>query len=77
MTLEDLWAETLPQNTPGTDRERPNWTRRASLSLDRLLQHEGVRAALQEVNRRRRGESNNERIERASVSDGLGSRTAV
>lgn len=77
VTLEDLWAETLPQNTPGTDRERPNWTRRASLSLDRLLQHEGVRAALQEVNRRRRGESNDERIERASVSDGLGSRTAV
>lgn len=77
VTLEDLWAENLPQNTPGTDRERPNWTRRASVSLDRLLQHEGVREALQQVNRRRRGSTENERLEASRVSDGLGSGAAI
>ena len=76
VTLEDLWAENLPQNTPGTDRERPNWTRRASLSLDRLLQHQGVRDALRQVNRRR-GSTEHERLEASRVSDGLGSGAAI
>ena len=77
VTLEDLWAEALPQNTPGTDRERPNWTRRASVSLDRLLQHETVGDALDQVNRRRRGGTKHARLDESSVSDGLGSRAAV
>ena len=77
VTLEDLWAESLPQNTPGTDRERPNWTRRSSVSLDGLLQHEGVRDALQQVDCRRRGGTEHERIEEPRVSDGLGSSTAI
>lgn len=77
VTLEDLWAEALPQNTPGTDRERPNWKRRASVSLDGLLQREDVRDALEQVNRRRRGSTEHERIEASRVSDGLGSRAAI
>jgi 4-alpha-glucanotransferase len=36
VTLEDLWGETAPQNTPGTNRERPNWRRKARLSLEEM-----------------------------------------
>ncbi len=36
VNLEDLWLETLPQNTPGTLDERPNWVRRARLSLEEI-----------------------------------------
>ncbi|MEM9463176.1 MAG: 1,4-alpha-glucan branching protein GlgB [Myxococcota bacterium] len=35
-SLEDLWGETQPQNVPGTYLERPNWRRRAALSLEQL-----------------------------------------
>ena len=30
LALEDFFGERLPQNVPGTHRERPNWTRRAA-----------------------------------------------
>ena len=33
VNLEDLWLEPLPQNVPGTWRERPNWQRKARFSL--------------------------------------------
>ncbi|MGY6501872.1 MAG: 4-alpha-glucanotransferase [Acidimicrobiales bacterium] len=33
-TLEDLWLEQRPQNVPGTHRERPNWRRRLTRTLD-------------------------------------------
>ncbi len=36
VTLEDLWGEIAPQNTPGTGRERPNWRRKAGLSLEQM-----------------------------------------
>jgi 4-alpha-glucanotransferase len=36
INLEDLWLEAVPQNVPGTWRERPNWQRRARYSLDEL-----------------------------------------
>lgn len=36
INLEDLWLEARPQNVPGTDRERPNWRRRARLSLEEI-----------------------------------------
>jgi 4-alpha-glucanotransferase len=32
VNLEDLWLETLPQNVPGTRRERPHWQRPARLA---------------------------------------------
>ena len=54
VTLEDLWGERSPQNTPGTDRERPNWTRRAERSLERLCDDADVRDALLRVGRYRR-----------------------
>jgi 4-alpha-glucanotransferase len=36
INLEDLWLEPLPQNVPGTWEERPNWRRKARLSLEEL-----------------------------------------
>jgi 4-alpha-glucanotransferase len=37
-TLEDLWGETLPQNVPGTWKERNNWRRKAAHSLEAIRQ---------------------------------------
>ncbi len=54
VTLEDLWGETDPQNTPGTDQERPNWTRRARLSLEQIQADRGVVSALTGIERARR-----------------------
>ena len=54
VTLEDLWGETEPQNTPGTDRERPNWTRRMRLSLEQIQSDPGLASALQGITRARR-----------------------
>jgi 4-alpha-glucanotransferase len=42
VNLEDLWAEPLPQNTPGTTTERDNWKRRARLALEDLMADEQV-----------------------------------
>src|SRR5262249_5898792 len=36
INLEDLWLEEKPQNVPGTWTERPNWRRKASLSLEQF-----------------------------------------
>ena len=36
VNLEDLWLEPLPQNVPGTWEERPNWRRKARLSLQEI-----------------------------------------
>jgi 4-alpha-glucanotransferase len=47
LTLEDLWGETAPQNTPGTSCERPNWRRKARLSLEELKTSAAVLEALQ------------------------------
>jgi 4-alpha-glucanotransferase len=49
VNLEDLWGETLPQNIPGTWRERPNWRRRARLSLAEICESAGVLSMLQAV----------------------------
>ncbi|MDE0262638.1 MAG: 4-alpha-glucanotransferase [Bryobacterales bacterium] len=54
VTLEDLWGETDPQNTPGTDQERPNWTRRARLSLEQIRADRRVVSALTGIARARR-----------------------
>jgi 4-alpha-glucanotransferase len=35
-SVEDLWLEQRPQNTPGTWRERPNWRRPFTVGLDEL-----------------------------------------
>jgi 4-alpha-glucanotransferase len=38
VTLEDLWGERQPQNTPGTVEERPNWRRKAKYSFEDFRQ---------------------------------------
>ena len=53
VTLEDLWGEASPQNTPGTDTERPNWTRRSALSLDRVCLDPGVQEVARQMSRGR------------------------
>lgn len=40
--LEDLWLEQLPQNTPGTRHERPNWRRRAQVALEEFAERPDV-----------------------------------
>jgi 4-alpha-glucanotransferase len=37
LTLEDLWLETAPQNTPGTSTERANWVRKCRLTIEEIL----------------------------------------
>ena len=50
VNLEDLWGEPNPQNTPGTGPEqRPNWRRRAKLSLEQMQQDETVVGTLRAV----------------------------
>jgi 4-alpha-glucanotransferase len=36
VNLEDLWEEENPQNVPGTSTERPNWRRKAHLSIEEI-----------------------------------------
>ena len=55
INLEDLWAETEPQNTPGTVDERPNWRRRARYDLDTIKRMRTVSRLLEEINRLRKG----------------------
>ena len=53
VNLEDLWLEPRPQNVPGTDRERPNWQRKARHSLEALTALPEVSETLQRVARAR------------------------
>jgi 4-alpha-glucanotransferase len=57
INLEDLWLEPAPQNTPGTWQERPNWQRKARLSLDAIRQSDSILQLLQTISdiRRRLG----------------------
>ena len=49
INLEDLWLEPAPQNVPGTWDERPNWQRRASLSLEALRESDSVAKLLKRI----------------------------
>lgn len=55
VNLEDLWMERKPQNVPGTNRQRPNWRRRARRRLEEFRRMPEVLEALREVNRLRQG----------------------
>lgn len=62
LNAEDLWLETEAQNVPGTSSdERPNWCRKADLSLEQITADDHIRAVLQNVNtlRARAGETTN------------------
>jgi 4-alpha-glucanotransferase len=56
VSLEDLWYEVLPQNTPGTYEERPNWRRKLRYSLETLRAEPRFRELLTQVTDRRRSE---------------------
>jgi 4-alpha-glucanotransferase len=47
--IEDLLGETLPVNVPGTDREFPNWQRRASIDIEDLADRPDIAAHLDAV----------------------------
>lgn len=49
--LEDLWQATLPQNVPGTWRERPNWRRKAEHALEAFDEVPGLRETLWTLDR--------------------------
>lgn len=49
VNLEDLWLEPAPQNVPGTWQERPNWQRRARLSLEQFCGDGPVREILKTI----------------------------
>jgi 4-alpha-glucanotransferase len=49
INLEDLWLEEAPQNVPGTWQERPNWQRKARLSLEAVRADGGVAEILKLV----------------------------
>jgi len=55
--LEDLWLERLPQNTPGTSSERPNWVRKSRYSLEEIRGLPSAVRALREVDGIRKGGS--------------------
>ena len=46
LNLEDLWEEENPQNVPGTSTERPNWRRKARLSIEQILNNVEIRDVL-------------------------------
>ncbi|MFH1087252.1 MAG: 4-alpha-glucanotransferase, partial [Chloroflexota bacterium] len=54
VNLEDLWQEEQPQNVPGTDKERPNWQRKARFGLETFCQMPSVRDTLHEMDFLRR-----------------------
>ena len=49
INLEDLWLEPGPQNMPGTWDERPNWQRRARLSLEAMRESDSVAKLLKRI----------------------------
>ncbi len=47
--LESLWGEARPQNVPGTVHERPNWRRRAKVSIEELDTTPTVERAMRRI----------------------------
>lgn len=54
VTLEDLWLEERPQNTPGTHEERVNWRRRFAMDLSTLQTSEWIADDLRRIDEHRR-----------------------
>ncbi len=55
VSLEDLWLEIQPQNTPGIGPERPSWRRKSRLSFEEFKELDGVVRLLKEIHARRSG----------------------
>ncbi len=56
VSLEDLWLETKAQNIPSTQKEHPNWRRKARYGLETFCQMPPVLDTLKQVNHLRRQE---------------------
>lgn len=54
VNLEDLWMELQPQNTPGTGRERLNWTNKLRYRLEDIRALRQVVEPLRDIDRLRR-----------------------
>lgn len=54
LTLEDLWEETQPQNTPGTFMERVNWRRKSRHTLEELDTLPQVKQVIERISALRR-----------------------
>jgi 4-alpha-glucanotransferase len=54
VTIEDLWGERRPQNTPGTVDERPNWRRKATHNFEEFRRMPEVAEILERINELRR-----------------------
>lgn len=52
--LEDFWGETQPQNVPGTSGERPNWRRKARLTLEQIMRTPELVETLRRIDSLRR-----------------------
>ena len=55
VSAEDLWQAELPQNVPGTWRERPNWMRKATHPLEEYERLPGLLDTLRALNATVRG----------------------
>ncbi|HSU88628.1 MAG TPA: 4-alpha-glucanotransferase, partial [Terriglobia bacterium] len=49
VNMEDLWQETLPQNVPATNKERPNWRRRMRPNIEQIRRMSAVAEVLSDV----------------------------
>jgi 4-alpha-glucanotransferase len=49
ISLEDLWAETRPQNVPGTGQSQPNWRRKWRYRLEQVERSRRVKRILQQI----------------------------
>jgi len=58
VSLEDLWLETAPQNTPGTWKERPNWRRKTRHPFEQYAADPQVLEILRVVDQLRRQRRN-------------------
>jgi 4-alpha-glucanotransferase len=55
VTLEDLWLETEPQNTPNTYFERPNWRRKIRRVFEEFADDPAIVEALKKIDELRSG----------------------
>jgi len=53
VNIEDLWGETIPQNTPATTTERANWVRKLRYRLEKIISSKELRTMVEEISRER------------------------
>jgi 4-alpha-glucanotransferase len=58
VSLEDLWLERQPQNTPGTSDEKPNWRRKAVKTLEEICSSPSITLRLKTIDLNRNRKKN-------------------